>query len=420
MSRRLAAIAWSAAIAAAVLLPAAPRPAGAQQTLVLPESRATVVALAVDLAAGGVRDPAPEAGVSRLAAEAILEGLRPRLAARGAVARLECDAAGLRLSLLAPPSTWQESASLFLEGLFHPEIAAEAFDSAQRRLLRSLRFQEGDPAAEIRSAAHEALFGPEHPWAHGPCGRVETLDSLPLGSARAAAQRFSPERATAALTGPFAPAEGSAFLARVFGDGRLPILLPLPQPPPLPGSRDVQSPTVTVWVAIAYPLPAQPDDEATRLLAYRIAQAVRPSPDRPHVVDAAAQVERFGGGGALVVYVAADPVAGRDWVPRVLDLVDGAGSATLDAPAFGLLLRRYRGQRLLGLAAPEALAGDAADRLFFDHAYAAPEARVDALTPERLRAAAAALGPPAVAYLGPNPGDSATRARSLDRHTGHE
>ncbi|HEX9106741.1 MAG TPA: hypothetical protein VF832_05930, partial [Longimicrobiales bacterium] len=329
MTARLASLAFGA------LLLAPERPLQAQRTLLLPEPRGTIVALAVDLAAGGVRDPASQAGVSRLAAAAILEELRPRLAEQGAVARLDCDRAGLRLTLLAPPATWKESASLLLDGMFRPEIAPEAFDSAHESLLRSLRFQEGDPAAEIRTGAHEALFGQEHPWAHSGCGQVETLDSLTLEQAAAAARRFSPERATAALTGPFLPAEATALLARVFGVSGLPVLLPRPQPAPLPGTRDIQSPTVTVWVAIVYPLPAQPDDEATHLLAYHIAESLRPSPERPHVVDAATEVERFGGGGALVVYVAADLVAGREWVPRVLDLVDAAGSAPLDGSAFG-------------------------------------------------------------------------------------
>lgn len=395
-----------------LLLAGVAAPARAQRSPVLVEPRGTAVALAVDLNAGGIWDPVEQAGVSRLAAEALLEGLHPKLTALGATGRLDCDRFGLRFTLLAPPSTWRSASGLFLDALFHPAIRTEALDTAKARLLRSLRFQQGDPAAEIRTAAHEALFGETHRWARGACGRPETVESLTVSAAQAAAsQRFTPERAAGAIAGPVAREEARALLARSLGEGRLPTLLPLPEPPPLPGTRNVASPTVTAWVAVVFPLAREPDDEASRLLAYDLAEALRPSPDRPHVVDAAAEVERFGGGGALVVYVVADPEEARGWAERVEALVDSAAATPLDAAAFDLLLRRYRGARLLALATPEARAADAADRLFFDHAYVPPPERIAALTPARLRSAASALGPAALAYLGPGtPGPS-----SLDR-----
>ncbi len=400
----------------ALALVGAAGPARAQRTQVLPEPRGTAVALSVDLNAGGIWDPAEQVGVSRLAAETILEGLRLELAALGASGRLECDRFGLRFTLLAPPSTWRAASGLLLAALFRPSLQPEAFDTARARLLRTLRFQEGDPAAEIRTAAHEALFGETHRWARGACGRPETVDSLTRDQAQAAAsQRFTPARAAGAITGPLTRDEGQALLVRHLGDSRLPTLLPQPDPPPLPGTRELESPTVTAWVALAFPLPREPDDEATRLLAYQVEDAVRPSPDRPHVVDATAEVERFGGGGALVVYVVADPDAARGWAERVQALVDSAAAAPPDSAAFDLLQRRYRGERLLSLATPEALAADAADRLFFDHAYVPPPQRVDALTPARLRSAAAALGPAAVAYLGPTPPASPSLDRVLRR-----
>ena len=406
-------------VAGAVLigLMALATPALAQRILVLPEPRGTAVALAIDLNAGGIWDPAEQAGVSRLAAESILEGLRPELRVLGASGRLDCDRFGLRFTLLAPPSTWRAAAGLFLDALFHPSIQADALDTARARLVRSLRFQEGDPAAEIRTAAHEALFGVSHRWARGACGRAETVEPLTVDDAQAAAaQRFTPARAVGAIAGPVPPEDARALLARSLGDTRLPMLLPLPEPPSLPGSREVESPTITAWVALVFPLPRELDDEATRLLAFHLTEAVRPSPDRPHVVDASAEVERFGGGGALVVYVVTEPEDAPAWPGRVQALLDSAAAAPLDAPAFDLLRRRYRGARLLALATPDARAADAADRLFFDRAYVPPAQRIDALTAARLRTAAAALGPPAVAYLGPNPPGSS----SLDGAVHHE
>ncbi len=222
----------------------------------------------------------------------------------------------------------------------------------------------------------------------------------------AAAMRFTPARATAALTGAFTREAGTAVLARFMGEDRLPVLLPLPEPPPLPGTREIESPTITTWLALAFPLPRDPDDEATHFLAARLLQQLRPSPERPEVVDAAVEIERFGGGGALVAFVAAEPRRGRAWIQRVRALVEGAAAEPLDGPAFTLALRRYRGARLLALATPEARATDAADRLYFDPAYAPPEARIAGRPAARLRSAAATLGPPAIAILGPAAGSA--------------
>jgi predicted Zn-dependent peptidase len=397
---------------AAALLLAWAGPLRGQRALVLPDPGSTVVSLALDLNAGGIWDPAPQAGLSRLAGEALLEALRPQLRSLGAGVRLECERFGLRLTLLAPPSTWRAATDMFLDAIFHPVVQAEALDTARARLQRSLRFQEGDPAAEIRTAAYEAFFGEGHRWARGPCGSAETLDSVTLEAAQSAVDaRFEPGHASAALVGPVDRREGEAVLLRVFRESGAPTLLPLPDPAPLPGSRDIDTPTITSWIVVVFPLPRQPDDEATRLLAQHVLEGVRPGPGHPSVVDASVEVERFGGGGVLLVYVVADPASVRDWVGRVRELVDSAGATALDPGRFELLRNRYRGARLLSLAAPEARAGDAADRLLFDHIYEWPVRRIDTLTAERLRAAAAALGPPATAYLGPIPGGTA----SLDR-----
>jgi hypothetical protein len=81
--------------------------------------------------------------------------------------------------------------------------------------------------------------------------------------------------------------------------------------------------------------------------------------------------------------------------------VDAIADGALDDDEVDALLLRYRGHRLDALATPEARAADAALQLFFDHAYRPPEERLDALDPAALRRAAASLGPPAVAMLGP-------------------
>ena len=252
---------WAGASLTALLLLGAAGALPAQRALVLPEPHGSAVALSLDLDAGGIWDAVDQAGVSRLAAQTLLEEMRPRLAVLGASARLQCEGFGLRFTLLAPPTTWRPAAQLLLGSIFQASLARAALDTARGRLVRSLRFQEGDPAAEIRVAAREALFGVGHRWANGPCGRADTVEPLALEDAQAAARvRFTPSRAVAALAGPVTPQEGMEVLVAALGNPRLSVLLPLPQPAPLPGTRDIESPTITSWLALVYPLPAEPDD----------------------------------------------------------------------------------------------------------------------------------------------------------------
>lgn len=150
------------------------------------------------------------------------------------------------------------------------------------------------------------------------------------------------------------------------------------------------------------------DGEALQLLTFYLRDLAAPSPARPEVYDVAARLARHGAGGILELHIVTTPDRALDWANRMRDAVDRLAAATLSDVAFETLLRRYSGERLLALATPEARARDAARQLIFEHGYRPPATRIDALTPERLRRAAASLGPPASALLGPveRPGSS--------------
>ncbi|MBX6365200.1 MAG: insulinase family protein [Gemmatimonadetes bacterium] len=385
------------------LLAWAPGPLRAQRALVLPQPQGTAVGVSVTLSAGGGGEADAEAGASRLAAEAIVEAIRPELAALGATARVECERSWLRVTLLAPAPTWRVGTSLLLDAIFHPSIAEDALERARARLERTLRIEEGNPAEEIRVAVHEALFGLEHRWARARCGVAERVDSLsPELVARVARARFAAARATAAVVGPVDRAEAQGLLRRALGPATTPVSAPAPNPPPMSGSRTVDAATVTSWVAVAYRLPADADEEAVRLLGWLVTASLEPAPQRPGIVDVSSALERWGGGGALVIYAITAPERARECAARIQELVEEAAGGRVAGDAFRALLRRYRGERLLALAAPEARAAEASLRLFLDHGYEPVEARIDALTAERLRGSAERLGAPAVAILGPS------------------
>ncbi|HEX7118685.1 MAG TPA: hypothetical protein VF212_07860 [Longimicrobiales bacterium] len=400
--RRSACVLGHARRAAAALLLLA-TDAGAQSRLaVLEEPDAVAVGVAIVLNSGSPWELDSEAGLTRLAALAAVEQVRAQLDALGGRVRLECFAAATALTLSLPPSTWRLGTLLFVDALFERDPTPEAVDRAKAALLRSLEAQ--DPfTSGVRAALAHALFGAGHRWARPPCGRAEAVAELTEADVqRIRRARFRPTRATAAVAGPVTAAEAARVLTAFTGADRLPLLVPAPTRGDGEGHVHVPSSTVTTWVMLAFPFPADADIEALRLLGYHIREALSPAPARPDIFDVATSIERHGDGGWLTVSLVTDPATAPRREAEALALVRAAADAPLPDARFEALLRRYRGERLLELAAPEARALDAALQLFFDRPAEAPALRIDALTPSRLRRAAAALGATASASLGPS------------------
>lgn len=368
----------------------------------LAEPSGTAVALAVLVNAGVGWEAGGEAGLSHLAARSVVEEVGARLEALDAIVSVHCSAAAIGFTLLAPPDTWRPAAVLFLDALFRSPPGDGAVARARAGLEAMLRMDDASPAARARSALREAHFGVHSRWARPPCGRAEDVAAYGTGDVRRMLRtRFVPSRAVAAVAGPVLPREALELLGRELGDVSLPVLLPRPQPPAASRRVRLTLPTVTTWLGWAYPLPPEADREAVELLAFRIEQAAGPSPAHPEVYDIAVAVERHGAGGALLISLAAAPEHAPRWAARIEDLVRRTGVARLPENAFRDLTRRYLGRRLLELATPEARALEAARQLFFDHSHRPPDEAVRELTPERLRRAAASLGRPAHAVLGP-------------------
>ena len=373
-----------------------------RRVAVLPEPTGTAVALAVLVNAGTAWETDREAGLSHLAARAVVEEVAPRLEALGAVAAVHCEASAVGFTLLAPPATWRAAVGVFLDALFRSSPGDDAVARARAALVQALGREEGSPAVDARLALREAHFGRYSRWARPPCGRAADVAALDADAVRRMLRtRFVPSRAAAALAGPVTSKEGLALLAATFGDASLPVLLPRPQPAPRDGLRALAQATVTTWLGWAFPLPAEPDVHALELLAFRIAEAVGPAPARPEIYDLGVEIERHGSGGALLITLVAAPDRADVWAQRLEDLIHRVASAPMPEAYFREATRRYLGRRLLELATPEARALDAARQLFYDHGHLPPDDAVRGLTPDRLRRAAASLGRPARAVLAP-------------------
>lgn len=390
------------ALTAALLLFSASAGQAQRRIAVLQESNGTVVAVSVLLNAGGIWEVAADAGVSRVAARAVIEEIGPQLRALSADATTACRPATLRFTLLAPPATWRVATDILLHTLFTHAVGDASIEAAKATVLRHLERESGNPEHEIPHAVRQALYGADHRWSRTACGETGTVRTLEPDDVRAVMRaRFLPSRAAAAVAGPVDGERSRRILADALGDPTLPVVTATPSETARTDRLVVPRNTITAWVGVAFPLPDAPDVEALQLLGYALEQRFEPATRHPDLHALRTTVERHGTGGAFVVYLVTATETADALARRVADEIASLGDRPLGPDAFDVLLRAYRGRRLRSLASPEARARAAVQQVFFDHVYERPEDRIDALTTERLRLAAEALGEPGTAIVGP-------------------
>lgn len=375
--------------------------ASAQRYIVLPEPGGTAVGLAIVVQAGSPWELASEAGLSYLAALATIDAVRPSLEALGGHAEAICLRAGMAFTLLLPRTTWLSGTRLFLDALFHDDLPDDAIERARTSLLRRLEAQDAFTPA-VHNGLLRALLGTDNRWTRPPCGSIDAVTTLSAQDVRRLRRsRFRPAGASAAIAGPVDESDALEILSEFVVDDDLPILVPAPAVEPREGHVSITRPTVTTWIALAFPFPESTDTEALRLLAFLLREELGPSRQRPDVYDFQTQIERHGSGGWLTVTLITESDRATRREAEVRARVKQLAEKRLSGKEFDALLVRFRGTRLLELATPEARALDAALQLFFGPSFRKPTIRSEDLNPRQLRDAAAALAAPASASLGP-------------------
>lgn len=375
---------------------------------VLVDPAATAVAAAFAFPGSGWELPGTE-GLTLLTAETLLEQVRGPLEELGARADVTCDLALFTFTLVAPPDVWREALNVLLDGLFRPDPGAVALERARERVRRALSLDHASPAWQARLAARQALYGDtlsSSAWESPACGVPESLDLLDLPLVRAAAYRFAPRMtAGAALLG---PVDGTG--ARQHVQARIPAgpppLVPAP-PSTAPGRRYVERNTITAWLSHSYPFEAGTDEEALHLLGSLLVRELGPDVSRPAVFATSYEVERHGGGGALIVYMVTTPGAAAEYGERLLHRVRAVAGEGVDGAVWAGVSRRHRGARLLERETPESRVAALAESLARGGGAGDGWPDPAPVTSERLRQAAAALGAPARAVVGPRSARSA-------------
>ncbi|MEX2581684.1 MAG: hypothetical protein WD766_00285 [Gemmatimonadota bacterium] len=378
-------------------------PAGSAQTriAVLMEPGTPVVATEILLSVGPADEENGQAGLANLAARSVVAPLLPVLDSLGAHLTVLPQKDALSVSVVSAPDVWMEATRLLLEALFR-EPADSVLTMRERGSIASeLRGRSANPADVAMQEIDRAFFGTEHPWGRSTVGTPETVERL---SFRAVDEflrdNFTPDRAFASVVGPVEAPAALAHLQPLLGSTfPAPVELISFQPLRSPVRREYDS--ITTWIGASFLFSETADEEAVRFLAYLATADLSFSPMQRSVYNVESEVVRRIGGGEVRLQIVIPPEETEEWEERVTDVVARLVERPMPDDVFDAHLRRYEGERLMTLIAPEDRAHAAARQLLLEGSQQQIVPDLTRMTQARVRAAAAALRDPTVVVLGP-------------------
>ncbi len=397
--------AWLATCLAVPLsVPVALAPADAQERIaVLTEPGTPVVAVEILLTVGPADEGPARAGLANLAGRSVLAEIGPALDSLGVRTNLVAEKDALAFSLIAAPEVWEASSAKLLASLFNDGPASDVIRRERSAIVTELRGRAANPADAAIRELDRAFYGEDHPWGRPTVGTPESVSRLTASQVGTfMAEAFVPGRAFVAVVGPIDAAEARAHLMPAVGGAstRATAVEPFDsETGPLPRNYD----SITSWVSASYSFPASADEEAIRFATFLTADALSYSPSRRSVYNVWSEVVPRVDGGEVRIQVVVPPDEAADWADRLQEFVTGLVTIEMHEDVFDAYLRRFRGERIMALIAPETRAHAAARRLFASGRNGAVMPDVTGMTLSRLRAGAAQLEPPSVIILGPVP-----------------
>lgn len=389
-------------LALLVLLGAASTPLAAQSRVaVLSEPGTPVIAAEVLVATGPRDEPAGKAGLAYLAARAVTYPILPVMDSLGAHLAVAAEKDALAFSLTAAPDVWEEASRVLMVALFRDPSDSVAVVRERATIQQELGGRAANPADASAREADAAFFGPDHPWGRPAVGSVESVQRLTVADVETFLRaNLTPDRAVVAVVGPVEDARVREHLGTYLGGTRRPPAAAPPRAPrESPVRRDYNS--ITTWISASLPFAETADVEAIRFFAYLVSEELSFGPSRSSVHDARSDVFLRIGGGELRLQVVIPPDEAGQWASHVQRVIQEVGTRNLPDDVFAAHRRRYLGESLMRLLAPEDRAHEAARALLVGGREGLPLPEAETLTEARLRAAAASLGRPILVFLGP-------------------
>lgn len=388
-----------AAVAAALLMAGGAK--AQERIVVVPEAGTPVVATEVLVLAGPANEPEGKEGVVYLAARSVTAPIRPVLDSLGARLAVEPHKDAVSFTLTAAPDVWEEATRVLFVSLFRDPPQSGVVDREREAIRTQLLSRQSNPADAASREADRALYGSDHPWGRPTVGTPESLRGLAVEDVdEILRSAFTSDRVVVAVVGPVEPeATRDHLLQFVNPAGRLTVEVEPISPERSPVRMDYNS--ITTWTSVSYRFPVSADLEALRFLAQLALDELEFSPVRRSVFNARAEITPRITAGELRFQVVTPPEEAEEWAQRILDVVEEVAHESMLETHFDARLRRYRGERLYSLAAPEDRARELARDLLVYGETEGLAAGLEEMTLERLRSAVARLSAPIVLFLGP-------------------
>jgi len=372
-----------------------------ERIVVLSEPGTPIVATEILLAVGPIDEPDSQAGIAHLAARSVIARVRPALDSIGARATVSAQKDALSLSVTAAPDVWEDATRLVLVAMFREPVDSASVMRERRAIVAELRGRVANPADAATREQDEAYFGAAHPWGRPTVGTPETVERLTFAQVDAFVEdAFTPDRAYAAVVGPTEVVDARDHLRSLIGT-----VFPAPAQliPFRPIGRTVRREynSITTWISASYPFTETADEEGLRFAVFLVADALSFSPSQRSVYNVWSDVVPRVGGGEARIQLVIPPEEVSQWTDRLEETIAGLGTATMHDDVFDGSLRRYTGDRIMRLIAPEDRAHEAARQLLVRGRLAGVIPEFSDMTQERLRAAARLLSSPTLVILGP-------------------
>jgi zinc protease len=382
------------------IAPAAPA-AAQEHVAILAEPGTPVVAMQVLVATGPADEPEGKAGLAFLAARSVTAPLQPALDSLGAHLAVDAQKDALSFTLTAAPDVWREASRILLVALFRDPPSHESVRLERTAIRQELLARQANPADAVIQETDAAFYGPDHPWSRPTVGTPTSVAALtPAAVDSFVREHFVRNRTVVAVVGPVDPQAVRDHL-REYVELNGPLrFTPLP-PQPAEELVSVDYNSVTTWIAVSYGFPPGADLEALRFATQLAVDELSFSPSRQDVYNARGDVIPRMGGGEVRLEVVTPPEEALEWAKRITTVVQQVAEATTMDAIFNSRLRRYRGERLRALAAPEDRAREVARRLLVTGTGGTALPALNDLTRDRLRDAVRSLSPPTTVFLGP-------------------
>lgn len=384
-----------------VVAPAHPQTGGSDRIVVAPEPGTPIVAVEALLAAGPAGEAEGKEGITYLAARAATAPVMPVLDSLGARLSIRPQKDAVSITLAAAPDVWKEAADALLIALFRDPPQEAVVRRERQAIAGELLSRQSNPADAANREADGALYGRDHPWGRPTVGTPGSVNGItPADVEEYLRDSFTTDRIVIAVVGPVDAGEAREHVGRfVDGSGRLSVEVDAIRPERSPVRRSYDS--ITTWTVVSYRFSSVADLEAIRFLAQLALDELDFSPMRRSVFNAQADVHPRLPAGEIRFQVVTPPEEAEDWAGRILSVVDEVAHEPMLESRLEARLRRYRGERLNALAAPEDRARELARELLVYGETDGLLTQAEGLTLDRLRAVVGRLSAPIVLLLGP-------------------